>query len=112
MEDIYTVGMQGDFENVRLYDVVATPSSDFGLNNSNVQKVIHSTDLHFDLVLLEDFYHESWLMFAYKFNAPVITICKFHHLFFVGLDQVISSYFHWVKVLMVTLTFSIEQWEC
>lgn len=77
MDSVFENSDQNDFETVHSYEMVSTLSSDFGLNSPNVQKFIHSTDLHFDLVIKEDFFHESWLMFAYKFDAPVITICKF-----------------------------------
>lgn len=62
------------FEIVPLYEFLCTPSSKHGLNSSNVQKFIHTKNLHFDLVINEDFFHESWLMFAHKFNAPIVTI--------------------------------------
>lgn len=45
--------------------------------NANVQKLIHSTNLQFDVVINEDFYGESFLMFAHKFKAPIVTICEY-----------------------------------
>lgn len=68
---------ESDFERIRSYDKFATRSSEHGLTTSNVQKIIHSQHLHFDLVIDGNFFHESWLMFAYKFNAPVVSICKY-----------------------------------
>lgn len=62
---------------MRAYDSYVKNSSEYGLKTSNVQRIIHSKDLHFDLVINADFFHESWLMFAHKFNAPIVTICKF-----------------------------------
>lgn len=53
---------------------VAAQSAAWGLTNKRVDKFIRRTDLHFDLVINDDFYHESWLMFGRKFNAPIITI--------------------------------------
>lgn len=49
----------------------------YALENANVQKFIHSTGLHFDLVINEEFFADSFLMFAHKFKAPVVTICEF-----------------------------------
>lgn len=46
------------------------------LSNSNVQKFLHRNDLHFDLVINEEFFMDSLLMFGQKFNAPLMTICK------------------------------------
>lgn len=66
-----------DFEKVRAYDAFVKDTSEHGLKAETVQKIIHSKDLHFDLVINADFFHESWLMFAHKFNAPIVTICKF-----------------------------------
>lgn len=48
------------------------------LDDKNVQKLINSTGLHFDVVVLEEFFIDSFLMFAFKFKAPVVTICKFY----------------------------------
>lgn len=45
--------------------------------NPNVQKLIHSTDLHYDVVINEEFFADSFLMFAHKFKAPIITICEY-----------------------------------
>lgn len=74
--DVFAVYDQNDFEKIRACEQLSTPSSEHGLKHPNVQKIIHSKDLHFDLVVTEDFWHESWLMFAYKFNAPIVTIGK------------------------------------
>lgn len=54
-----------------------------GLKDPKVQKIVHSKDLHFDLVITEQFFQEAWLMFAYKFNAPIISISEFNGLFLV-----------------------------
>lgn len=48
------------------------------LEDKNVQKLINSTGLHFDVVILEEFFIDSFLMFGHKFKAPVVTICKFY----------------------------------
>lgn len=51
--------------------------NEYNLENRNVHKFIHSTGLHFDVVISEEFFNDSFLMFAHKFKAPIITICKF-----------------------------------
>lgn len=78
MKDAYGGSEESYFAKVISYDVLCRPSSEHGLNSSNVQKFIHSKNLHFDLVINEDMFHESWLMFAAKFNAPIVTICTEH----------------------------------
>lgn len=52
----------------------------YAFENPNVQKFIHSTGLHFDLVINEEFFGDSFLMFAHKFKAPIVTICKYFEL--------------------------------
>lgn len=74
---IYDNPEESNFEKVTTYKTICTPSSEHGLNNSNVQKIIHSQDLYFDLVINEEMFHESWLMFAYKFNTPIVTISTY-----------------------------------
>ena len=44
--------------------------------NANVQKFLHSTNFQFDVIINEDFFGESFLMFAHKYKAPIITICE------------------------------------
>uniref|UniRef100_U5EXT1 Putative glucosyl/glucuronosyl transferase n=1 Tax=Corethrella appendiculata TaxID=1370023 RepID=U5EXT1_9DIPT len=49
-------------------------TSEYSLKNRAVQQLIERDDLHFDLVLSEQFYQESWLMFAHKYKAPIVTL--------------------------------------
>lgn len=49
-------------------------SSNHSLSTKNVQKLINQKNQHFDLVIMEEFYHDCFLMFGYLFKAPVITI--------------------------------------
>jgi len=47
------------------------------LQEGNVQKLVHSTDLHFDLVVIEASFNECFLGFAHKFQAPLVQICTY-----------------------------------
>jgi glucuronosyltransferase len=47
------------------------------LSDKNVQKMIHSRDLHFDHIILEAFFSECFFPFGHKFKAPVIKFCTF-----------------------------------
>jgi glucuronosyltransferase len=47
------------------------------LQQDSVQKLIHSTDLHFDVVIVEAFFNECFLGFAHKFQAPIIQLCTY-----------------------------------
>lgn len=46
------------------------------LATENVKKFVASNDHRFDIVIHEEFFHDSFLMFGHKFNAPMVTICK------------------------------------
>lgn len=118
MKDAYDKSDTNFFEKVVSYEKLCTPSSEHGLNVSNVQKIIHGNDLHFDLVINEDMFHESWLMFAHKFNTPIITICKLFYFLFCSvslyeiylIQKILLS--NQLKVPMDIPIFSIGQWEC
>lgn len=61
-------------------DILATfskMSNGYSWENANVQKFIKSTDHQFDVIVAEDFYVDSFFMFAHKYNAPIVTICPF-----------------------------------
>ena len=47
------------------------------LQQESIQKLIHSTDLHFDVVIVEAFINECFLGFAHKFQAPIIQFCPY-----------------------------------
>lgn len=51
--------------------------NDYAFQSANVQQFIHRTDLHFDVVINEEFFGDSFLMFAHKFKAPIVTMCKY-----------------------------------
>ncbi|XP_069697674.1 UDP-glycosyltransferase UGT5-like isoform X2 [Periplaneta americana] len=50
---------------------------DHQLQEEVVQKLIHSTDIHFDAVIVEAFFNECYLGFVHKFKAPLIQICTY-----------------------------------
>lgn len=51
-------------------------SAHHALNNRNVQQFLHDDSQSFDLVINEEMFMDSFLMFAHKFKAPLMTICK------------------------------------
>jgi hypothetical protein len=77
--------------------------SKHGLQTKNVQKFLRDTQNTFDLIILEQHYHESWLMFGEIFEAPIITISKF-------LDYGLIHNFSFLisQMLTVFLIFTIE----
>lgn len=66
-------------------------TNEYNLKSDTVQKLIHSKDLHFDVIVMEDFFSESYLAFAHKFNAPVVKICEFFLPFFLGICDLFGS---------------------
>lgn len=73
MKDIFDMRYDSDWENLWLYWRVGLLTTEHALQTSNVQKFIQRED-HFDLVLSEQFFQESMLMFAHKFGCPIVTI--------------------------------------
>lgn len=54
-------------------------STEHAFKDPNVVAFMNRSDLHFDVVVLEQFFHDSWLPFAHKFNAPIVTIATLGH---------------------------------
>lgn len=46
------------------------------LETENVKNFINS-NARFDIVMNEEFFHDSFLMFGHIFKAPMVTICTF-----------------------------------
>lgn len=51
-------------------------SANYCLANKNVRDLINRDDLHFDVIINEEFFHDSFSMFGHRFKAPVVTVCK------------------------------------
>jgi glucuronosyltransferase len=47
------------------------------LQQDSIQTLIHSTDLHFDVVIVEAFINECFLGFAHKFQAHIILVSPY-----------------------------------
>lgn len=75
--DLFNSDLRSAFSTLFMFPFFGKYSGEHGLNNTNVQKFIHRNDLHFDLIINEEIYHDSWLMFGHKFNAPIVTICEY-----------------------------------
>lgn len=73
---MYKVVHYSAFTVVDAFRSFANLSLDHALADKNVQKFIHRTDLHFDLVINEDIYYDALLAFGHKFKCPVVAICK------------------------------------
>jgi glucuronosyltransferase len=59
-------------------------SCDLMLQEEEIQKLIHATNLHFDLLIVEAFFNECFLGFVHKFKAPLIQLCTFGGAHWIG----------------------------
>lgn len=51
-------------------------STEHALNSKAVKDFIKNDNSKFDLILAEQFFQESMLMFAHKYKAPIVTISE------------------------------------
>lgn len=73
-KNIFTMQFASDFQNLQLWWTIGLMTTEHALKDPKVQKLIASQNDHYDLVILEQFFHEAFLMFGKKFNCPVVTI--------------------------------------
>lgn len=66
-----------DFASLVFLPILGKATAEHALKSFNVQKFIHDDSFSFDLVINEEFFMESFSMFAHKFKAPLLTVCKF-----------------------------------
>lgn len=86
-------------------------STEHAFKDVNVQKFLKSNNLTYDVVILEQFFHDSWLLFAHKFQAPIVTIATLGHADYfdsaMGLETPSAFVPHSVLALNDEMTF----WE-
>lgn len=51
-------------------------AAEYAFESAQVQQFLQRDDLQFDLVINEEFFQESFLMFAFKYKTPLVTISK------------------------------------
>lgn len=86
------------FRSIMILTMLPKMMNGYNLGNPNVQKFIKSTGLHFDVIVAEEFFADSFLMFSYKFKAPVVTICKFNFSRIYATSS-LKSYYVWNRSL-------------
>lgn len=77
-ERFIQVASQSLFKSIDDMKYYPTIWNTYALENANVQKFIKTTGLHYDIIVVEEFFIESFYMFAHKHKAPIVTICKFN----------------------------------
>lgn len=101
---MYESKYTSDFTNVQLLNNVGSTCGEYGLKDAKVRKLALSKGLHFDLVISEQFFQEAWLMFAYKFNAPMVTISTYGASDF--FDRAMGMLTPWSHVPHVLLSYT------
>uniref|UniRef100_A0A182KAS7 UDP-glycosyltransferases domain-containing protein n=1 Tax=Anopheles christyi TaxID=43041 RepID=A0A182KAS7_9DIPT len=79
VSDIYDSKYNSDLNNLFLYWRVGLSTTQYALENENVQQFIEQDDTDFDVIISEQFYQEAFLMFAHKYRAPIVTLCTLGH---------------------------------
>lgn len=93
-------------------------TSAHGLQTTNVQKFINTDKSHFDVILAEQFFQESFLMFAHKYNAPIVTLSEFHKMISIVSRKYTNNLFekHFlfcsIKTLTDVQTLWTALWAC
>lgn len=72
----YDLRHTSELDNLFLSWKKGLTSSEMILKDAKVQRFIKHEET-FDLIVFEDSSHESLLMFAHKFNCPVVMLSKF-----------------------------------
>ena len=68
-----------DYNNLFLFYRAGLLSTEHALNDVGFQKLIAARNLTFDVIVLEQFYHDALLVLSHKFDAPVVTIATLGH---------------------------------
>ncbi|XP_052866527.1 UDP-glucosyltransferase 2-like [Anopheles cruzii] len=77
VESLFEASQSSDFTKLAMYWDLGINTSRHGLESEPVRQFISRRDLTFDLILAEQFFQESWLMFAHQYGAPIVTISTY-----------------------------------
>lgn len=66
----------GPFSQLFMLAFFPVMTADHALSSQNVKDFINSNNYQFDIVINEEFFHDAFLMFGHKFQAPTVTICE------------------------------------
>lgn len=81
------------------------------LSDKRVQELIHSTDLHFDVIILEAFFSDCFLPFGYKFKAPIIKFCTFGGTNWMGYSVGNPNPYSYVPDVLLDFSDRMNLWE-
>lgn len=86
-------------------------NSEYGLKHENVQRLIKSENLHYDLIISEQFYQETWLMFAHKFDTPIVTISPMGYSDYMDYANGLLTPWAYVPHLLVNFSDKMTFWQ-
>uniref|UniRef100_A0A182PLT1 Peptidase S1 domain-containing protein n=1 Tax=Anopheles epiroticus TaxID=199890 RepID=A0A182PLT1_9DIPT len=104
VEELFAASQTSDISKVDMYWEMGLNTSRYGLQSPNVRQFIERTDLSFDLVISEQFFQESWLVFAHKYSAPIVTISTYGYSDF--FDQIMGLRTPWSFVPHMVLSYT------
>ncbi|ETN60503.1 UDP-glucuronosyltransferase 2B28 [Anopheles darlingi] len=111
VSDIYESKYNSDLSNLFLYWRIGLSTTQYALENEQVQQFIEQDDTDYDVIVSEQFYQEAFLMFAHKYRAPIVTLCTLGHANHI--DQAMGLVTPWSfvphPVLMFTDDMSFSQ---
>lgn len=102
--DIFNLKYSSDWSNLLLFYRAGLLSTEHALNDDKVKRLIQSENLHFDVIILEQFNHDALLMLAHKFKAPIITISTLGHTDY--MDHAMGLITPWAHVPHNMLTYT------
>uniref|UniRef100_A0A182RDT2 UDP-glucuronosyltransferase n=1 Tax=Anopheles funestus TaxID=62324 RepID=A0A182RDT2_ANOFN len=103
VEGLFASSQKSDFVKLFMYWDLGFNTSRHGLESENVRQFIRRTDLEFDLIIAEQFFQESWLMFAHIYNAPIVTISTYGYSDF--FDRIMGLQTPWSFVPHMVLSY-------
>lgn len=58
------------------YHYVGQRTTEFALKHPDVQQFLRNSKKKYDLILVEQWYQDAFLMLSHQFKAPVVSICE------------------------------------
>lgn len=86
-------------------------NSEHGLKDKNVQAFIESDNDHYDLVISEQMNQETWLLFAHKFKAPIVTVSTMGYASYMDYANGLMTPMAYVPNIMLDYDDQMSFWQ-
>lgn len=99
-------------DTVTMLYTIGESTSEYALGHPLVQRLIHDpAPRRYDLILVEQFYQECFLMLAHQMRAPVVSISTFGHASY--FNQMFGSFGPWSHVPheLIVLPARMSLWQ-